>query len=66
MTLAEKDCIDRWSLESLLTIWRFSEPGNRWLRGDTGKYFADVMFAKRDADHDAWVRASKAVGWEGG
>jgi len=52
------------SLYSLLHTWRFSPPGeNEELRGDKGEIFGKVLFAKRDANQDEWVAASKRLGW---
>ena len=33
-------------------------------QGEIGEHYSNVMFAKRDADPEAAVRASKNVGWE--
>jgi hypothetical protein len=64
MTKYEKDWIDAASYETLLSRWRFGEPGSRWFTGETGKYFAEVMAKKRDADPDGAVAASKSIGWD--
>ncbi len=64
MTPEQKTWIDEASLVDLLYTWRFSKTGNPLLQGECGTYFSKVMFAKRDADHDAWVRASKQIGWD--
>ena len=64
MTPEQKAWIDDASLEALLRKWRFAPSGDPLLQGETGEYYSQVMFAKRDADNAAWVRASKSVGWE--
>ena len=63
MTPEQKKWIDEASLETLLSKWRFAKVGDPLLQDDTGQYFSKVMFAKRDADPDAWTRASKSIGW---
>ena len=64
MTPEQKAWIDSASLETLLENWRFAKSGDPLLQGETGEYYSKVMFARRDADNAAWVRASKSVGWE--
>lgn len=56
--------IDAMSLEDMLSKWRFSASGDEMFQGESGAYFSTRMFGLRDADNDAWVRASKSVGWE--
>ena len=55
--------IDSMSLEEMLSKWRFSPPGAWMFTGEIGEYFSKRMFGLRDADNEAWVRASKSVGW---
>lgn len=64
MTPEQKAWIDSAGLETLLSKWRFAKSGDPFLQGDTGEYFSKIMFGMRDADNEAWVRASKSVGWE--
>jgi len=64
MTDAEKlEWIAKASLEDLLRKWRFG-PNEGFFTGEVGDAYSKRMFGMRDADNDAWVRASKAVGWE--
>ena len=57
-----KKWIDEASYETLLRKWRFAPLGDPMFQGDMGRYYAEVMFRKRDeCDH---VQASKNVGWE--
>ena len=58
-----KNWIDNATLEQLLHKWRFGEHGDEYFQGEAGAYYSRIMFAKRDADPAAWVRASKSVGW---
>ena len=55
--------IDAMSYMEMLGQWRFAEVGSPWFQGEVGKYFSDSMFGKRDADPEAAVAASKAIGW---
>ena len=60
---AMKEWIDSASIEDLLNKWRFAPAGDPWFQGEIGAHFAKVIAARRDADPDAWVRASKSLGW---
>lgn len=55
--------IDGLPYESMLRRWRFSHPGDPMFQGDSGEYFGKVMAAKRNADPEGAVRASKNLGW---
>lgn len=61
---ATKKTIDEMSYESMFSRWRFSAAGDPIFQGETGKYFAKVMKAKREAlppgEHTA---ISKQLGW---
>lgn len=59
----KKNWIDAAPYIELLRRWRFSEGGNSWFQGEVGDYYAKVMAQKRDADPEAAVAASKAIGW---
>lgn len=64
MTPEQKQWIDGASYTELLHRWRFASTGDPMFQDDTGKYFAEVMFAKRKQVGDAGhVAASKEVGW---
>lgn len=58
--------INRASLEDLLRRWRFSALGDPFFVGDVGARFSIVLFSKRDEDPEAWIAASKKVGWARG
>jgi hypothetical protein len=64
MTPEQKAWIDNASLRDLLEQWRFAKSGDPLLFGECGVYFSKRMFAMRDADNAAWVRASKSIGWD--
>ena len=57
-----KQFIDNASYETLLYHWRYARIGDPWFLGETGEYYAKVMFEKKkQCDH---VQVSKSVGWE--
>ena len=66
MTDEEKKLIDSMDYEALLRRWRYAKIGEDTLfRGETGTYFAKVMFEKKDKlSPGEQVAASKRVGWE--
>lgn len=64
MTREEKDWIDKATVYQLLSKWRFSPIGSPYFwEKERADYFQKVMSEKRSADNDAWVRASKDLGW---
>jgi hypothetical protein len=64
MTQEQRDWIDDSDYETLLQKWRFGEIADSLFIGDTGKYFAKVMFGKKAAlGHDEAVATSKRIGW---
>jgi hypothetical protein len=64
MTVEEKNWIDNASIYALLQKWRFSPIGNPYFQEkERADYFQKVMRERRSADNDAWVRASKDLGW---
>lgn len=64
MTAKEKNWIDNASIYALLSKWRFSPIGSPYFQDrERAAYFQKVMTEKRNADNDAWVRASKDLGW---
>lgn len=63
MTPEQKSWIDNASLTDLLRKWRFADIGDELLQGESGDYFAKVMFGKRDADLEVWTTVSKSAGW---
>ena len=56
--------VDTATLEELLRGWRHAPIGHPDFQGERGRYWSDRLFSLRDADQDAWVRASKIVGWD--
>jgi len=63
MTKEEKDWIDKATLKELLRKNRFEPAGSTWFHGERGVYHLTVMNRKREQYPDAWVRASKELGW---
>lgn len=64
MTPEQQAEIDALSLEAMLRIWRFGRTDTQpLLNGKAGEYLQQRMFGWRNRDNDAWVAASKAVGW---
>jgi hypothetical protein len=64
MTAEEKIWIDNASAYQLLQKWRFSPIGSSYFQEkERADYFQKKMTEKRCADQDAWVRASKDLGW---
>jgi hypothetical protein len=63
LTEERKEHIDSLSYEQLLRHWRFAGIGDKWMSGETGKYWGDRMAELRSqgADH---VGASKRIGWD--
>lgn len=58
-----KRWIDNATIYDLLYKWRFSQAGEPFFQGEVGKYYTKVMAAKRAANPEGWVRASKTMGW---
>lgn len=65
MTPEQKTWIDNASLVELLRKWRHSAPGSEpmFMETETSNYFQARMFKLRSDNNDAWVAASKIVGW---
>jgi hypothetical protein len=65
LTPEVKALIDNSNYKELLTRWRFVTVGDAIFEGDSGKYYAQVMFKKRDELGPAGAaQVSKQVGWE--
>ena len=65
MTFEEmKEWINNADIRQLLKKWRFAPSGSEWFQGEIGKYYAEVMQKKRDEDNNAYVSASKSIGWD--
>ena len=58
------DWINNASYEALLRRWRFAAVGDPMFKGRVGDYYTQVLAARRDADPDGHVLASKQIGWE--
>lgn len=64
MTAAEQKQIDDMDYESMLRLWRSAPAGHPMFQGETGRYYSEVMAAKRtEVGSAAHVRASKKIGW---
>jgi hypothetical protein len=66
LTPENKETIDSYSYQQLLSHWRFAPVGNPWFQGETGDYWGKRMSELRsqpggDARH---VSTSKSIGWE--
>ena len=66
MDLSEslKTKIDNMTITQLLHKYRFGKIGDPIFQGDSGVYLSEKLFTARAADPEAWVRASKEIGWE--
>ena len=63
MTPERKIHIDGLSIFSLLQHWRFAPPGDKWMQGETGEYWALRMKELRTNDSNSYIQASKNIGW---
>lgn len=63
MTPEEKAKIDSMTLYDLLLAWRNAPVGDPRFQGEHGQYWAQRMSQLRNEDNNAWVAASKAIGW---
>jgi hypothetical protein len=63
LTTERKNYIDNLEVYDLLHKVRFSKSGDDWMQGETGKYWMSRLAKIRDSDNDAYVRASKEMGW---
>lgn len=65
MTDEDKEWIDTATYRTLLERWRFAPVGDPLFQGETGDYYAKVMFGKRDAlPAEVAAAESKSIGWE--
>lgn len=55
--------IDAKSVEEILRLVRFEPVGSPWFCGDCGPYVTKRLSELRSQDNDAYVAASKAIGW---
>lgn len=63
LTPENKKFIDDLGITELMRRWRFSQVGDPWLQGDTGYYWSQRIRDLRDHSNEAYVRASKEIGW---
>ena len=57
--------IDEAPYEALLRRWRFEPSGSPWFQGETGKYYSEVLFRRREEiGPEKHTAASKTIGWE--
>lgn len=61
---ATKAHIDSKSLEQLLAYVRFAPAGDSWMTGETGGYWLTRLRDLRAVDNEAFVHASKRIGWD--
>lgn len=64
LTPENKSTIDGKTVMQLLDGVRFSPTGNPWFQDETGEYWLKRLAELRTQDNDAYVRASKTLGWE--
>lgn len=64
LTKENKEYIDSLDVEQLLDRVRFAPVGDKWFMGETGPYWLKRLGELRDQDNDAYVAASKRIGWE--
>ena len=58
-----KNQIDAMTMYTLLYKNRFAPSGDPLFEGESGEYFLRKLSEKREADSDAFVSASKSMGW---
>ena len=63
LTEENKAIIDSKSYSELLSHWRFAPIGDKWLQGETGKYWRKRMAELRERKGVDHVATSKALGW---
>lgn len=63
LTPENKAKIDAMGVEQLLARVRFAPIGDPWMQGDTGGYWLVRLREKRNEDLDAFINASKRIGW---
>ncbi len=63
LTPDNKTYIDSLDVYTLLSRVRFALPGDEWFQGETGAYWMERLNAVRAQDNEAYVSASKDMGW---
>lgn len=56
--------IDRMNVQELLHGVRFAPIGDERFQGERGEYWLKRLAALRSQDNNAYVQASKTIGWE--
>jgi len=64
LTEENKKHIDSLDVYQLLYKNRFTPCGDPWFQDETGKYWIDRLAKLRNEDIDAYIMASKQMGWE--
>ena len=62
MTNVEKQWIDSADYEQLLRRWRYAPVGDSMFQGDTGQYYQETLFRKRDELGQQAAEISKSLG----
>ena len=55
--------INQMTIEELLQKIRFAPPGDPLFTGNSGTYVMNRVLELRTKNHDAFIAASKQVGW---
>ena len=58
-----KAAIDKKDVRTLLSRVRFAPIGDAMFQGESGEYWLKRLAEVRDQDNDAYVAASKSLGW---
>ena len=63
LTPQNKTYIDSLGVYNLLHKVRFAPVGDTWFQGETGEYWVKRLSEVRAQDNEAYMRASKDMGW---
>ena len=55
--------IEAMTVKQLLSTWRFAPGGDPRMQGESGAAYARQLAIKRSEDPEAYIRASKELGW---
>jgi hypothetical protein len=64
LTIEIKAVIDNMTVEDLLAGVRFAPIEDERFQGETGEYWLKRLSELRGQDNQAYVQASKTIGWE--
>jgi len=64
LTPENKAHIDSLDVYALLYKVRFAPVGDEWFQGQTSEHWLKRLSEVRAQDNDAYVRASKDMGWD--